>query len=361
MPIRQIEVSLEEPISESKQNLPTIQKWKGENMIRVHSLRATVKEILQVIKVRDLVKVGIVGESGTGKTTLAGTIQHLLHKMADIPFAIRVFGEEEFLHIKETLEALEPVNYIMYFHDLSFLQDKRALEEVKGAITKIRHLKADVKIILIYDYHYTLGLDKFLRQADFRYFTSVGSSEDDNMIKIVGPKFSRRVKEFQDKYVEMSSKHKCSFMTGKNKFFTYNYMNPFVVALFWNNQRLRYVIFPKREWIDPICSICSSAKGKLLHSEIPLDQFKIESEGKFTPYVFQCAVKLKSFSQGINVYSRPIIAALRYIDRALEKKEISLEELVTSYGYEVKQTKLRHKLDGVLSNSNTLEPEKKSV
>jgi energy-coupling factor transporter ATP-binding protein EcfA2 len=350
VPVRQVEVSLEEPVLDSRQNLPTIQKWKGENMIRVHSLRATIKEILQVIKVRDLVKIGIVGESGTGKTTLAGTIQHLLHKMSDIPFAVRVFGEEEFLHIKETLAALEPVNYIMYFHDLSFLQDKRALEEVKAAITKIRHLKADVKIILIYDYHYTLGLDKFLRQADFRYFTSVGSSEDDNMIKIVGSKFSRRVKEFQDKYVEMSSKHKCSFMIGKNKFFTYNYMNPFVVVLFWNNQRLRYTIFPKRQWIDPICSICALANDKLLHSSISLEKFKEESEIKFTRHVFMSAVKLKSFIQGINVYSKPIVAALRYIDRALEKKDISLEELLASYGFETKQTKLRHKLDGVLAD-----------
>lgn len=350
MPIQQIEVSLDEPTSELKQNLPTIQKWKGENMIRVHSLRATVKEILQVIKVRDIVKIGIVGESGTGKTTLAEVLQHLLHKMSDIPFAVRIFGEDEFLHIQETLKALEPVNYIIYFHDLSFLTNKKAIEEVKQAITKIRHLKSDVKIILIYDYHYTLGLDKFLRQADFRYFTSVGSSEDDNMLKIVGPKYGRRIQEFQDKFVEMSSKHKCSFMIGKNKFFTYNYMNPFVVCLFWNNQRLRYTIFPKRQWIDPICSICASATGKLIHSEIPLEQFKKESEDKFTPYVFQSAVKLKALLQGINVYSRPIMAALRYIDRALEKKEISMEELVTSYGYETKQTKLRAKLDGVLSD-----------
>ena len=351
MPIRQLEVSIEDEITEQKQNLPTIQKWKGENMIRVHSLRACVKEILQVIKVRDIVKVGIVGESGTGKTTLEGTIAHLIHKMTDIPFALRKFGEEEFLHMKETLNALEPVNYIIYFKDLSFLQDKKALEEVKAAITKIRHLKSDVKIILIYDYHYTLGLDKFLRQADFRFFTSVGSSEDDNMLKIVGPQYARRVKEFQKKFIEMSQQHKCTFQIGKQKYFTYNYMNPFVVALFWNNQRLRYVIFPKREWIDPICSICSSASGTLKFSEIPLDQFKIESEAKFTPYVFQSAVKLKSFSQGINVYSRPMIAALRYLDRALEKKEISLEELLISYGFETKQVKLRKKLDGVLSDT----------
>lgn len=360
MPIQQIEVSLDEPVSESKQNLPTIQKWKGENMIRVHSLRATVKEVLQVIKVHDLVKIGIVGESSTGKTTLAGTVMHLIHKMSDIPFAVKVFGEDEFLHIKETLEALEPVNYVMYFHDLSFLQDKKALEEVKQAITKIRHLKADVKIILIYDYHYTLGLDKFLRQANFRFFTSIGSSEDDNMAKIVGVQYTRRIKEFQQKYVEMTTKHKCTFMIGKNKYFSYNYMNPFVVALFWNNQNLRYTIFPKREWIDPVCSICSVASGKIHHSEIPIEKFKDESEQKFTPYVFQAAVKLKSFTQGINVYSRPVIAALRYLDRALEKKEIVLDELLVLYGLEPKQVKLRKKLDGVLSNDKTLKQEDKN-
>lgn len=350
-------------VEESKKDhRPTITKWKGEPMIRIHSLKATVKEILQVAKVLDVVKVGIVGDPSTGKTTLAMTLGHLIHTMSSkpefgqIPFAFRVFAEDEFLHLKETLNALEPVNYIIYFHDLSFLTDRKAIEEVKNAITKIRHLKSDVKIILIYDYHYLLGLDKYLRQANFRYLTSLGTSETDNAINLVGTKYAGKIHDFQEKYVEMTTRHKCTFRIGPNKYFSYNYKNPFVPCLFFNNAKLRYVIFPTREWIDPICSICSSSSGKLIHSQVPIGQFKQESDAKF-PGLFESAVKLKLFENGLVTYSRPMVAAKRYLDRALEKKIISLDELANAYGLTITKTKLRKKLDGVLSEEQPKNPE----
>lgn len=347
MPLELQEVLLPQEV-DAKEHRPTLTKWKTEPMIRVHSVRATVKEILQVSKALDVVKVGIVGEPSTGKTTLAKVIAHLVHKMSELPWAVRVFGEEEFLNMQKTLEALEPANYILIFDDLSFLTDRKKIEEVKQAITKIRHLREDVRVILIYDYHYTLGLDKYLRQANFRFFTGVGSSEDDNMLKIVGTKYQGRIKDFQEKFVEMTTKFKCSFRIGPKKWFSYNYKNPFVVALFFNNSRLRYVIFPTREWIDPICSICSAATGKLVHSEISVDQFKKESEAKFGPQVFIAAIKLKLFSNGMNVYSSAVVSAQKYLNRAMEKKLISFEELATSYGLTITKTKLRKKLDGVL-------------
>ena len=148
----------------------------------------------------------------------------------------------------------------------------------------------------------------------------------------------------------MTTKFRCTFRIGPKKFFAYNYKNPFVNCIFFNNQRLRYVIFPQREWIDKICSVCSSASGQLLKSEIPIDQFKKESEVKFGPQVFEAAVKLKLFANGMNVYAKSVVAAQRYLDRALEKKLISLEELATNYGFEVTRTKLRKKLDGVLAS-----------
>lgn len=341
---------------DTKKSPPTITKWNNESMIRIHSLRASVKEIIQVSQVLDVVKIGIIGDPGSGKTTLAMDIAHLIHKMSEYPFAVRVFGEEEFLHLKETLAAMEPVNYIIYFHDLSFLTDKRAIEEVKNAITKIRHLKKDVKIILIYDYHYLLGLDKYLRQSNFRYMTSLGTSETDNVIKIVGSQYSERVKDFQEKYVEMTTKHKCTFRIAPNKYFIYNYKNPFIPCLFYNGRSLRYIVFPLREWIDKICSICSMANKTLIHSEIPVDQFIKETEAKFGPGVFEATVKLRLFQNGMNTYARSVTNCGKYLDRALEKKMISLEELATKKGLTITRTKLRKKLDGVLSEQ--AEPEK---
>lgn len=109
MPLKLQEVILK-PEGDSKEHRPTLTKWKTEPMVRIHSIRATVKEILQVSKALDVVKVGIVGEPSTGKTTLAKVLAHLIHKMSEIPWAVRVFGEEEFLNMRQTLESLEPAN-----------------------------------------------------------------------------------------------------------------------------------------------------------------------------------------------------------------------------------------------------------
>jgi energy-coupling factor transporter ATP-binding protein EcfA2 len=339
------------PVEEEHKNKlrPTLQTWKGEKIVRVHSIKATVKEILQVSNVLDVVKVGIIGEPATGKTTLAGTIAHLIHKQSPIPWVFRIFGEDEFLKMEETIKELEPANYILYFHDLSFLAEKKKIEEVKRVITKIRHLREDVKIILIYDYHYTLGLDKYLRQANFRYFTSLGSSEEDNMLKIVGTRYQSRIKEFQELFVEMTTRYRATIRLAGNKYFRYNYKNPFVVCLFYNNSRLRYVIFPQREWIDPICSDCSKASGQLIESAIPVEQFVQESKEKFGTGVFTAAVKLNLYGQGINAYSNMVVQALRYLAQAREKKLISLEEVALHCGLKVTNARLKKKLDGVMA------------
>jgi len=350
MRIRQQEVTVEREDVNQEIHKKVILEWKKEPMIRVHSVRATVKEILQTAHALQVVKVGIVGEPSTGKTTLAKTLAHLIHKMSEIPFAVRVFGKDEFLNMEKTLQGLTPANYILIFDDLSFLSglaNKRQIEEVKRIVSVIRHLKEDVRIILVYDYHYTLGLDKYLRQANYRYFTSVGSSEDDNMIKIVGTKYVQRIKDFQTKFVKMTTEpYKAPFKIGKS-YFAYNYKNPFVPCLFFNNVRLRYIVFPTREWIDPICSICSMTTG-VLESAIPVDQFCKEAEAKLGKGVFEAAVKLELFANGMNVYAPSVVSASKYLARAMEKKLISLQEIAVFYGLEITKSRLRKKLDGVL-------------
>ena len=347
------EVEVNQPQNIIKDHRPKLTTWKGESMIRIHSIQATVKEILQVSTALDLVKVGIVGEESTGKTTLAETLAHLIHKNSAVPFAVKVFGKEELLHLEQTLARLSPANYILIFDDVSFLEarsSKKEIDILKETTTRIRHLPGgqDVKIILIYDYHYTKALPPYLRQSHFRYFTSVGSSEGDNMLKIVGTKYFQRIKDFQEMFVQMTTKHKSVFELKKNKYFSYNYKSPFVTCLFYNNHTLRYVVFPKRQWIDPICSTCTEASGDLIHSEIPVKQFIEESIAKFGPGTFLSAVKVKLFLHGMNTYSNSVVQAQRYLDRALEKKLISLEEIATEYKLEVTKARLRKKLDGVL-------------
>ena len=334
----------------SDRELPKILKWKTANMVRNHSIMATVREIIQVSKSLDVVHIGIIGNPGTGKSETAKTLCHLIHKLSEVPFAIRIFGKNDLLNFEETLKTLTPANYVLVFDDVSFLgagASKKQIEFVKQAMTEIRHLEGgkDVKIITILNYHYTLGLDKYLRQADFRYFTSIGSSEMDNMEKIVGAKNMKKVRDFQIRFTKAIVRNFFTFRIGPKESFAYKYREPFIPLLFYNNSDLRPIVSPLRIWLDPICSRCSQGSS----SSIDVKQFVREAEAKFQPRTFKTAVKHLLMLNGMNVHSKPIVSAARYLDRALEKKIINLEDLAVHCGLTITKTRLRKPLDGVLT------------
>ena len=52
----------------------------------------------------------------------------------------------------------------------------------------------------------------------------------------------------------------------------------------------------------------------------------------------------------MNTYARSTVSAMKYLDRALEKKLIKLDEVATAYGLSVTRTRLRKQLDGVLED-----------
>ena len=326
-------------------------------MIRRHSIRASVKEIVLKSKNRDVLKVGIIGEPHTGKTTQADTLAHLIHKMAkkmlNIEFAVRTYDSDAFVDIKKTLAALSPANYILKFGDLSFLKaayGAKKVAELEEATTKIRHLPGgkDVKIIIIYDYHYTKGLPPYLRQSDFKYFTGVGSSEKENMEEIVSQKYYGKMLAFKKIADRAPTTEKFTFRLGMKGFFTYKYREPFIPMLFWNEDTLRTVVSPTRQWIDPICSTCSMADDTM-ESEIDISQL-IEKGGKnFTPSVMEQAVKLKLYNNGMNVYSKTVTNCIKWLDKIMEQKKINLEDIAVKYNFTITRTKLRKSIDDVVN------------
>ena len=340
--------------STSDRARPKVIDWQGVQMIRHQSFIASVKEIIEFSREMDVVKIGIIGDMHSGKSTMAVAISHIIHKYSQAEFAVRIFHEYDLLNFEETLRKLEPANYILVFDDVSFLEasaNKKQISLVKKAVTTIRHMDGgqDAKIILIYNYHYLLGLDKFLRQADFRYMTSVGSSELDNIEKMVGGKRMRIVEDFIKRRRGAIVKKYWTHGISPKESLRYLWRNPWIPVLFWNNDSLREIISPTREWIDPICSICSFADSDK-DSEISLEQFKKETLTKFTESTFKMILKQKLKEQGIaNTYSATYIQAQRYLDKALQKKVINLEQLAIVYGLKPTKTKMKKKLDGVLA------------
>lgn len=337
--------------------IPTISKWKNESMIRRHSIRAAVKEIVMKSKNRDVIKVGIIGEPHTGKSTQLDTIGHLEHiiakKMFNVDFAVRTYTRDDFVDIEETIQNLPPGNFILKFQDLSFLKashGSKKVEKLEQNMTEIRHLdgrKGD-KYIINYDYHYNKGLPPYLRQSDFKFFTGIGSSEKDNMDEITGGKYFNKVLLFKKMSDKAPTTEKFTFKLGMKGFFTYKYRNPFIPMLFWNEDSLRFVVSPTRQWIDPLCSTCAMSDDTK-ETEIDLDNMLAVGSKAFGPVNLHSAIKLKLRANGINVYKKDVTNAEKWLNKIMEKKHINIEDLAVKCGFTPTKTKLRKSIDEVVN------------
>lgn len=321
-------------------------------MVRSHSFLATVQELVNFNAEIDVCRIGIIGDMHSGKTTLAEAIAHAVHKKAKIPYTIRIFQKADLLNFRETLANLKPANYVLIFDDVSFLgadANKKTIEIIKQAVTQIRHMEGgkDVKIMSIQNYHYTLGYDKYLREADFRYFTTIGSSEKENMEKILGHQHNNLVKQFKMLRHQGVTTGTFALRVSAKEVFGYKYRNPFIPVLFFNEQKPRLIVTPTRQFIDPICSICATAQGQA--SEISIKQFITETNQKFQERTFKLVVKQALKEQGLATYSKEFTRARRYLDKALETKIISLEELATHYDIVITKTRQDKKMDGILA------------
>lgn len=331
-----------------ERHLPKIVKWKGVNMVRNHSFLATVQEIIDFSAEIDLVRIGLVGDPHSGKSTLAMTIAHCIHSRAKIPYAIRMFTKKHLLDFEATLKGLNPANYILVFDDVSFLEaaaNNKQISKIESAISEIRHLPGgkDVKIIVIMNYHYTKALPPFMRQSEFRYFTTVGSSEKNNMAEIAGERYNGLISGFQKTRRQAVVKKVFHVRISQKEFLPYKYRNPFIPVLFWNNDTLRLIVSPTRKWIDPICAICSVAEGETMDNTVPLEEMIRRAEVKFGKGNFKAAVKLDMFINGLTVHGKDVVRALKYISQAKKERLFSSEQLATHYELTVTKVRLRLK------------------
>ena len=114
-------VTFRKPTVERKSEKPVTIEWNNARMVRTHSIKIASHEILTISSNIDVVKVNIVGDTGSGKTELARTLAHLLHKESKIPFAVKALTRKDLIDIRETLASLKPTNYILIFDDISFM------------------------------------------------------------------------------------------------------------------------------------------------------------------------------------------------------------------------------------------------
>ena len=142
----------------------------------------------------------------------------------------------------------------MIFDDVSFLgasANKKQIEILKKAMSEVRHLEGgiDVRIISIFNIHYSYGIDKAIRGSNFSFYTSVASNEMENMQKVLGIQNTSKIESFQKMTQQALLKKKYASPISNKKWFVYDYRQPFAPSLFYNSVSLRVIAFPKREWI----------------------------------------------------------------------------------------------------------------
>lgn len=334
-----------EPQGKKKSEVPLTLKWKSAPMVRIHSINAAVDEILNMSTSLDVVKVNIVGTPSTGKTSLAETIQHICHSRTKIPYTVKTFTRDDLMNFEETLRTLQPTNHVLLFDDISFLSataGKRQLDKIQKAFTEIRHLEGgqDVKIIAIFNFHYNMAVSKYLRQSDFFIYTSIGSSELENTVNVVGKKYLQTIVNFRRIYQQAVTKKKFTFELGKKgQKFTYAYRQPFAPVLFWNNDTLRFVVYPLRSWIDPSCPKCMQAT-MTDKKEMDIKTFDEEVRRIFGIHNIRQALRIKLWNMGVNTYSKRVKQCAAWTEEYFKKYGINAEQLADFYNLRDEQTRL---------------------
>lgn len=253
-------------------------QWHGITMARAHAFLPAVRDIATHQSYNDLTTISIIGREGTGKSTLMAVLAHHLHeelakraagKVGNLtaeakislerPYKVFWFGDEDLINFQKTIDELPAVNRIMVFDDVSFLSggiSKKDMDKIKKTMTVIRHGKTgeDFRTVLLFSYHYSKSLDKFLRDTSYRFVTSVGAEEVDNHIAFFGKSNSRKIRKYKDTMALFTRGQDVKFPVGLGKHtrsLTYKYRDPFGLALYHDGSNLRWIVYPSYDLTVP--------------------------------------------------------------------------------------------------------------
>ena len=325
--------------AEKGRSKPDVIQWKDAKMLRANSFNFAAQRVANHAWAQQIVTIGIIGMMGSGKTELARTLAHTLHTMMQdqhkIPYVVKEFGEEEMIDFENQIKMLRG-NSILIFDDISYLKQQMSGKEfasIQAALTKIRHLAhEDVRIIMMYNYHYTKALDKFIRGTDFDWFTSITQPEKDNVQQIVGTRNVGKLAKFmRHRARAIREGHWRAATSNGMAWVEYKYHDPFGPALFWDGERLQEVVVPLRTWISPECTICGAAskQGIMASADVDVEWGALEAQyGREHTIV---ATKLWLHDNQVDVYSPPILSTLKAVRRIAKSQTIPIREIMRRY------------------------------
>lgn len=268
-------VSLQE-LEEYDPSVDTSGKYKGpttycgEQIAPMNHPKVVATYLLNMVQHTQIASCQIIGFMGSGKTSLATAIAHLIHE--ERPEFQVIWGEaEDFTNLKRFLHNL-PKNtpLICVLDDLTSALSKMPQKEVEAnleMLTKIRHIVnsgKNIPIILITIGHYSLNMTKSYRSVleGCRAFTSYGLEEQSN-IDHFAPKGSiaRMILEKFSKIAErMFIDHTFYLKLGNGVKLEKKVDEPLrVAALLYGNGTASLTVFSRQT----ACNLCAKKKTML--------------------------------------------------------------------------------------------------
>lgn len=328
---------------------PVVIQWKGVRMVRSHSIISVSKQIVNMSKNLDLVSLNFIGKQGTGKSECMRTLAHLVHKNSDIPYTVLFFNKENIINLEETMKNLKPTNHILLFDDIAFLKadvSSVGIAKIESTLAKLRHLEGgmDIKIILMKGFQYSKSISPFLRQNDMTIISSIDDSDEESIVKMLGKKYYKKIKLLKNLRGQGIESDKFVYeLGGIGNRVVYDWQNPFVPYLVKTDSSARIVCSVLREWIDPICNVCSNQEVNDENSSTDVNLLIDEMLKKFSQTIVKTAVKVLLVKQGINAFPPNIVQAVRFIEKKQQEKLISLDVLASKFELSETRTSLMPK------------------
>jgi hypothetical protein len=216
--------------------------------------------------------------------------------------------------------------------------------EIEKEITEIRHMDSgDFKVVLVFNFHYPKALPPFLREFQYKWVTSIGTDNEKTIVDNYGKDNLKLVKNFKMQRKKAITKKVWFQRVGPKEPVKYNYRDPFIPVLFWNENTMRNVVTPTRYFMDKICSTCEEAEGNRDYDGKTLEEVCKHGEKNFGIGNFKAAIKLLLYVNGLTTHGKNVVRALRWIDKERMSRNMPLPAFASHYELTETNTRLRKK------------------
>lgn len=216
-----------------------------------HTPGRLANDILKVNNKMKYSQITVVGVPGSGKTTCVQCITHAIHKK-DPSYSIHHFYKDDILKMDKILTKLpKQQNCILIFDDISYLFEQLSEKETAQILHDLTIIREKLdpqfkqtRCIVFLMFHYSFGLIKGMRQANFRIMCSITDEERDNYKKILGYSRQKDINDFVRKFLSMMRYDNFKLrLPDVEDPITYHTDRPFRVALVSNLGELHYSLY----------------------------------------------------------------------------------------------------------------------